>query len=111
MSEEIIIFEAPKIVKPIFRLYYDEKGKVLHYTTEDLPGNHIVIDSQTFAESRYDIRVIDGQIVKNVNYIIVEKLVPSNNGTPCHPYDVSIIVDENYINKKCWSVKVYEYRT
>jgi len=108
---EVILFIAPKLIKPIFRLYYDEHGKVLYYTTEDLPGNYIVIDSQTFAESRYDIRVIDGTIVKNINYVIVEKLVPSDIGVPCHVDDISIIVDEDTIDKKRWSVKVYEYRT
>lgn len=111
MNQEVVIFEAPKLVKPVFRLYYDILGKVLHYTTEDLPGNYIVVDSQTFAESRYDIRVIDGEIIKNQNFTIIEKLIPCDIGIPCHSYDVSIIVDEDTIDKKCWSVKVYEYRT
>jgi hypothetical protein len=110
MSEQVI-FEAPKINKPEFRLYYDEKGSVLHYTTEDLPGNYIVIDSQTFAESRYDVRVIDGEIVRRKDFVIVEKLVPSKEGKSCHSYDVSVIVDEDFIDIKRWSIKVYEYRT
>ena len=30
----IIIWEAPKIVPPEFRLYYDDAGRVITYTSE-----------------------------------------------------------------------------
>jgi len=111
MTTEIIIFEAPKIVKAELRLYYDEFGHVLYYTTEKLDGNFIIVDSQTFAECRYDIRVVDGTIVRDKNFIMVEKLVPSLEGTSTYSKDISIIVDENYPDIKFWSLKVYEYRT
>ena len=111
MSEDIILFQAPVHIKPEFRLYYDENGVVLYYTTEDLPGNYIIIDAQIFAECRYDIRVINGEIVRNKSYIFIEKLVESTVGTPCHSQDVSIIVDENFETIKFWSIKVYEYGT
>lgn len=109
MSDEVVIFEAPKVVKPEFRLYYDEKGSVLFYTTEKPKGTFIVIDAQTYAECRHDIRVVNGEIVRNFQVVLVEKLVVDKEGTPCHYEDVSIIVDNDFIEKTYWSVKVYEF--
>ena len=44
MDDFVIIFEAPKIVPPEFRLYYDDTGRVICYTCEKLPGKYIVIE-------------------------------------------------------------------
>lgn len=110
MEDEIVLFEAPKIIKPEFRLYYDDIGNVLYYTTDKLPGKYIVVDSNTFAESRHDLKVVDGEIVRNVSVCVYDKLVPSDSGTYCHPYDVSIVVYEDESEKKNWSIKTYEYR-
>ena len=63
MTDEdyVLVFEAPKIEPPEFRLYYDEEtGKVLFYTCEKPEGKYLVIDSVTFACARQDVRVIDG---------------------------------------------------
>ena len=46
-QEYIIIWEAPKIEPPEFRLYYDDKGSVITYTCDKIPGNYIVIDAKT----------------------------------------------------------------
>ena len=42
--EEFVIWEAPPIIKPEFRLYYDERGNVLFYTCEKPAGNYVIID-------------------------------------------------------------------
>lgn len=44
-----------------YRLYYDDKGNVLFYTCEKPEGKFIKVDSQTYSEMRYDIRIIDGK--------------------------------------------------
>ena len=51
---------------PEYRLYYDDNGNVLFYAGEPTDSEHkyIVIDAQTFAEARPDIKVVDGQIVR-----------------------------------------------
>lgn len=113
MSEEddvIILFEAPKIVKPEFRLYYDDAGKVLFYTCEKPPGNYIVIDALTFAESRPDVRVVNGRISTVSSNFIVSKLMPDENeGISCSDEDVSIILSKNVRTKKIkWKLKTYE---
>jgi hypothetical protein len=40
--EHIVIWEQAPLVKPEFRLYYDDKGKVLFYSCEKPEGNYIV---------------------------------------------------------------------
>jgi len=63
-QEEVIIWEPPAIVIPEFRLYYDEKGKVVTYTCEKLEGNYIVIDKHVFAQARPGgRRVVSREIV------------------------------------------------
>ena len=95
MSDEeyVIVWEAPEIVKPEFRLYYDERGNVLFYTCEKPEGDYIVIDTQTFAEARPDIKVVDGKIVRGGASTISSRLHRSIEGTLCEVEDVSIITE------------------
>jgi hypothetical protein len=93
---------------PEFRLYYDEQGKVLFYTCEEAEGNYITIDSQTYAECRVDIKVVDGKIVRNNQGAVINKLVPSIEGVRCASVDINIIVDER--DAIVWNVKRYEYK-
>jgi hypothetical protein len=113
MSEEkdyVLIFEAPKIVPPEFRLYYDDKGKVITYTCEKLDGKYIVIDALTFAEARPDVRVVDGKLTSSVNSTVIAKLTPDlNEGVVCAEEDVSIIVADSYTgNTTKWKLQIYE---
>jgi hypothetical protein len=112
MEDFVIIWEAPPIVKPEFRLYYDEKGKVLFYTSEKPEGNYIVIDSQTYAEGRPDLRIVDGRISTVNQGSVVSKLIPDNDeGVECSIEDVSIIVPEKCKVKKIkWKLQTYELR-
>ena len=43
--EHVVIWEQVPLVKPEFRLYYDDKGKVLFYSCEKPEGDYIVIDA------------------------------------------------------------------
>lgn len=114
MAEEqqedyIVIFEAPKIVPPEFRLYYDDHGKVLFYTCEKPEGQYIVIDAMTFAEARPDVRVIEGKLSRVSSAMIVSKLMPSQEGRMCAEEDLSVLVDsKEKIAKKYWKLKTYE---
>jgi hypothetical protein len=107
-QDYVIIFEAPKIEKPEFRLYYDKRGKVVCYTCEKLEGDFIVIDALTFAEARPDVRVVDGKITK-VQAAIVSKLMPGDAGQQCAYEDISIVVDNTYTGKiQNWKMITYE---
>jgi hypothetical protein len=92
-----------------YRLYYDQDGKVVSYTCDSLPGNYIVIDRQTFAEARPDIRVIKGKLVK-MQRTVISKLKPSNlAGTVCFYDNVSIVLEEksNFFVQN-WELDQYE---
>ena len=106
--EEIPSFEyvAPPAVE--FRLYYDENGKVITYTGEKLEGTYIIVDAQTFAEARQDVRVVDGQIKYVSNTIVIPKLKPSDSGTPTSKQDISIVVDEQSTDKTYWGLTLHE---
>jgi hypothetical protein len=91
---KLIVWNAPNIIKPEFRLYYDDNGNVVCYTCEKLEGNYIVIDSITFAEARPDVRVIDNRIVRVNSGSVISKLQPNElNGVTCEQEDVSIITE------------------
>lgn len=109
-EDYILVFEAPKIVTPEFRLYYDKKtGKVITYTCEKLEGDYIIIDSITYAQSRPDVRVIDGKISTVQIHAVVSKLMPKEEGIRCSKQDISIVVPDTYegdIQK--WDMITYE---
>ena len=111
-EEKIFFYEAPKIIPPEFRLYYDDKGNVITYTCEKLEGNYIVIDSLTFAQARPDVRVIDGKISTVQPALVITKLMPnSNNGMLCAEEDISVVVAPNHSGKiKKWNLNIYELR-
>lgn len=76
---------------PVFyRLYYNEHGHPIVYTMEDLPGNYIDVDRETYVIGSPMVRVINKKLV-HLTLKTSEKLRPSNSGTPCHPQDVTIV--------------------
>ena len=86
-----------------YRLYYGEQGEPLFYSTEDLPGNYIEIDRETFVCSATNVRVVDSKLII-IKTAVAHKLTPGKIGTPCHPNDVAIVVDNNEPNIK-WMLK------
>jgi hypothetical protein len=105
----IVLFEAPEIKTPEFRLYYDDKGKVICYTCEELVGNHIVVDAITFAQARPDVRVVDGRITTVYSNAVVSKLMPCDTGKMCAAEDISIVVSNNHkIATTNWKMITYE---
>jgi len=110
-QEYIILWEQPKLEPPEFRLYYDENGSVICYSGDKtMTGNYIVIDAQTFAAARPDIRVIDGRISIADPKSVVYKLMPDKNeGVECIAEDISIIADSSYDGKTTkWNLNIYE---
>ena len=108
-EDYVIIWEAPKLEPPEFRLYYDGKGKVVCYSGDkSLEGNYIVIDAMTFAEARPDVRVIDGKVSRLKAEAVVHKLMPNDTeGIACSNEDISIIVNPIEPHIK-WKLKTYE---
>lgn len=111
-EDEVIIFwEAPKIIPPEFRLYYDEEtGKVICYTCEKLEGKYLVIDAITYAQARPDLRVIDGKISTASNHAIVSKLMPNpSRGQLCEAEDISVVALDGP-NTIRWKLNTYELK-
>lgn len=95
---------APQeVIAVTYRLYHDDLGYPLFYSMEDLPGKYIDIDQTTYTNPPTHARVIDGKLVITYRPSVV-KLRPGELGTPCHPINVSIVVNENEPNIK-WSLK------
>lgn len=96
---------------PEFRLYYDENGKVLFYSCEKPEGNYLVIDKELYAESRHDLRIVDGVIHRTSEFAVITKLNRSNEGTNCVIEDISIIADKDYTGKtQTWKAETHEYK-
>lgn len=88
-----------------YRLYYNEDGTVRCYSMEQLDGNYINVDVDTFNQCRTDLLVRNGEIIRP-RHDAAWKLVPSKQESyGCHPNNVSIVVDSNYSNPQHWSVK------
>lgn len=95
---------APQeLIVPVYRLYYDDRGYPLFYSMEDLPGKYIDIDQATYTNPPTHARVIDDKLVITYRPSVV-KSRPGELGTPCHPMNVSIVVNENEPNIK-WSLR------
>jgi len=101
-----ILATMPKPQPIFFRLYHDDRGHVLFYSMEDVPGTYIEIDAETFSRSPMHVRVRDGQLVE-VTWMTSEKLQPMETGTPCHPGDITVIVSADDLHTK-WSKKTHE---
>lgn len=106
-EDYVIVWEAPIIEKPEFRLYYDDKGSVICYTCEKLEGNYVVIDSLTFAEARPDVKVVDGRLVRAGTGAVISRLYPDTEGTLCEVEDISVVTKTN---GRYWKLKTYELR-
>lgn len=109
-EDYIMVFEAPKIEPPEFRLYYDEtNGKVLFYTCEKPEGKFIVVDQLTFACARPDVRVIDGRLSTVNPSAIISKLQPDTLlGNKCATEDISIVVEDDSVDTTQWVLITYE---
>jgi hypothetical protein len=106
-SEEFwaILHAMPEPQPVSWRLYYDEAGKPITYSMEDLPGTYIDVDPDTYAQASFDVRVRAGQLIELKSTL--SRLVPSDTGTPCHPDNVAIVVPETEPHQR-WSMKTYE---
>ena len=98
---------VPEPVPIFFRLYYNERGEPVSYSMEDLPGNYIEIDAETYQRSSQRVRVIAGKLVHIMPKKSTSKLMPGPAGTPCSVENISIVVAEDQPHIK-WSLKSNE---
>ena len=102
-----ILYDVPPEIEPIHRLYYNDQGEPLFYATEDLPGNYIDIDTETFARASSRVKVSNGQIITTATHCVSRKLVPAEHGVACDSRDVCVVVNTELPHTK-WIIKHYE---
>ena len=86
-----------------YRLYYDDEGNVVKYSTNNEPGKYIVISQLDHAQGRYDVKVKNGKIVNPNKITGYRKLIPSNQGVETSVDDVTIITQGQH-----WETKYYD---
>lgn len=93
---------------PTFKLYYDDQGRPIRYTNEELEGNYIEVDGPTYMTGDMNVRVRDGKIVKFIQQTY-KKLKPSSTGTACVAEDVAIVAPADYPRQTLWRLTTDEY--
>jgi hypothetical protein len=88
-----------------YRLYYNDSGMPLFYSHEDQPGKYIDITPEQFALRDLKVRVVNGVLVSYQPP--TPKLRPSDQGTPCYPNDVAVVVSEQDKHQK-WNLTTHE---
>jgi hypothetical protein len=88
-------FTWPEDSPVFYRLYYDKNGRPTCYTMEDLPGNYIEVDKETYVLHQWNVRVIDGKLVVISPTVSVNKLYPTAGaGVACSIDDICVIVPD-----------------
>lgn len=98
------MLEPQPVQQMEYRLYHDDQGQPLFYSMQDLPGRYITVDANTYAQGRYDIRVINGQI-KLPTRSRPGKIKPADSGVACHPTNAMIIKSDSTCY---WKLQNYE---
>lgn len=89
-------FQWPESCPVVYRLYYNEDGTPKCYTMEDLPGKYIEVDLVTYQSRLWNVKVVDGKLHVIKPAVTVKKLIKNTDqGTPCDPRDVTVVVDHN----------------
>jgi hypothetical protein len=109
-----LLIEAQQSISPPtppeFRLYYDDNGKVITYSTEKIAGKkYIVITKEQYSESRPDVIVVNGKVLETHTTKTISRLTKNASvGTPCSKYDVNVIVDAGSDDCQYWRNEYYE---
>jgi len=88
--------------EPEYRLYYDGDGFLLFFSMEDLPGNYLRVDRETYLNGKH-LRVVNGEL-KVYRQTFGKKLVPGSQGQACDPRDVAVVVAQDQPHTR-WYLK------
>lgn len=94
------------VKKPVtFKLYYNELGRPICYSMDELEGSYIEIDRIFWQEADMNVLVKDGKVVKLPKKNQIHKLVPGLNGVSCLPNHIDIVVKTP--NSTKWEYRPY----
>lgn len=101
-------YQWPEVKSIEYRLYHDAQGRPLFYTMDELPGDYILVDQETYIHGSFGVRVIDGRLVVLPSTFTVQKLQPGMPaGTACDARDVCVVVGEDQPHIK-WGMEKHE---
>lgn len=103
LLEGMAMVSWPYIPPQIWRLYHDDQGLPLFYSQEDLPGMYISVTPEQFVTKNFRVRVVNGQL-QEYQRRSVRKIVPGQFGMPCHPGDVSLVVNPQHLHRR-WKLE------
>jgi hypothetical protein len=83
----------PESPAPVYRLYYNDAGEPLFYSMEPMPGKYITITKEMYHNPPTHVQVVNNEL-KITKHVTATRLYPNGTGTPCHPNNVGIVVDE-----------------
>lgn len=108
--KELMDYVPPPVVKKIeYRAYYREDGTIITYTTEDIPGNYIVITQEQYGQCRFDAKVQDGKLYYTHNRSSLFKLERnSTEGVMTSKYDINILVSDTEQDFNYWKNVIYD---
>ena len=97
-------FEWPEPNPVNYRLYYNKDGTPICYSMENLPGEYILVDRETYVSNNRNVRVIQGKLIMVPPTITAKLLQPSaESGVHCHPRDVTVVVASDQPHTK-WNL-------
>ena len=101
-------FEWPEPQPVTYRLYHNTDGTARFYTMEDLPGEYILVDRETYVADCRHVRVAQGKLIFVAPTRTVKLLRPGTDaGTACHPRNVAVVVSVDQSHTK-WSMIQHE---
>ena len=114
---EDLLNEYSKTIEPVLpvtvetRLYYYDDGSIITYSCEKFEDNYIVVDAETFARGRIDVRVVNGEIEVITPTFSINKLVEATEGTTCAVEDINIPVNKDHKGESTiWKMKHDEFK-
>lgn len=111
-EEFLASLTAALTVQPVYeyRVYYDNNGRVTEYTTQQPPGNYIVITAEQWAECNMNAVVKNGRLVHpryiNRTYALTKNLT---DGVQTSKYDISVL--DNGPETVYWTTTTYDIDT
>lgn len=95
-------YQWPEPRPVVFRLYHDALGKPIEYSQEHRDGQYIDVTPEEFVRADFRVRVEHGKITP-AEPAAPPKLSRSDQGTRCHPGDITVITDQEPY--QTWSMK------
>jgi pyruvate-formate lyase len=110
---QVALSTIQPLPQPEYRVYYSSDGKVITYTTEDLPGDYLVITLEDYQQARHDAVIIGGKLIYTHVRRHVTKLVKTKNNTQgfaASKYDISVVAQGSYPDVNHYQVQANEIK-